>query len=182
MLYKMKNNGGFLKPDEVLDKLDIRKDMKIADFGCGSGYFTILLAKRVGKKGKVYAVDVQESALDAVIGRARLFSILNIETMRGNAEKENGSGLKDGSVDMVLLANVLFQSAIKDGIIKEAKRVLAKKGRLVVVEWNMDASLGPHAEYRIAKEEMKKKVKAGGFVLEKEFSAGSSHYGLVFSL
>ena len=134
----MGKEGGFLKPEEILDNLDIREGMKIADFGCGSGYFTILMAKRVGKGGVVYAVDVQGAALESVRGRARLFSILNIETIRANLEKEKGSTLKDRSLAMVLLANILFQSSAKDAIIKEAKRVVSKDGKIVIIEWNKD--------------------------------------------
>ena len=174
--------GGFMRPDEVLDKLDIKKGMKIADFGCGAGYFTILLAKMVGKDGTIYAVDVQQSALESVEGRARIDSILNIETMRGDLERENGSGLTNKSIDMVMLANILFQSKSKDAILKESRRVLLKNGRVVVIEWNDNAPFGPKPAYRISKEELKKIVKDAGFILEKEFNAGSSHYGLVFSL
>ena len=171
-----------MRPDEVLGKLDIKKGMKIADFGCGAGYFTILLASIVGKEGVVYAVDVQRSALESVEGRARINSLLNIEIIRGDLERENGSGLASKSVDMVMLANILFQSKSKDAILKEAKRVLGKNGTIIVIEWNDDAPFGPKPAYRISKEKLKQAVKDAGFILEKEFNAGSSHYGLVFSL
>ena len=171
-----------MKPDEVLDNLDIQKDMQIADFGCGAGYFTIPLAKRVGKQGVVYAIDVQNAALESVQGMARMHSLLNIETIRANLEKEGGSGLKDDSVDMVILANILFQSARKDAILKEAGRVLNKTGTIVLVEWQDEASFGPNAVYRVTKDQLKEIARDAGLVLAKEFNAGSSHYGLVFSL
>ena len=171
-----------MKPEEVLDNIDIEKNMKVADFGCGAGYFTIPLARRVGGNGVVYAVDVLEPALESVRGRARIFSILNIETLRGNLEKDKGSGIEAGSLDMVLLANILFQSKLKNDILKEAKRVLKKTGKIVIIEWNTDTPLGPGTGYRISKENLKDLAKEVEFVLEKEFNAGSSHYGLVFSL
>lgn len=174
--------GGFMRPDEILKNFDIKLGMKIADFGCGAGYFTIPLAKHVGKEGIVYAIDVLQTALESVEGRARMYSLLNIETIRANLEKEHGSTLDDASVEMVILSNVLFQSKLKEDILKEAKRVLKKTGKIVVIEWNDDAILGPNVAYRILKEQLKKLVKEVGFVLEKEFQAGDSHYGLVFSL
>jgi len=182
-LNRLPGMGGFIKPDDVLDKLEIREGMKIAEFGCGAGYFSIPLAKRAGKGGVVYAIDVQGTALESVRGRARLFSTLNIEIIRANLEKENGSTLKENSLDMVLLGNILFQSSAKDAIIKEAKRVLNRKnGKIVIVEWNEEAVLGPEVGYRISKDNLKKLAKDFGLVLEKEFNAGDSHYGLVFSL
>lgn len=173
---------GFMKPDEVLDNLDIQEGMKIADFGCGAGYFSIPLAKRCGKKGAVYAIDVQQSALEAVRGKANIENILNIETIRGNLEKEGGSGIDNEHIDIVMIANILFQSKLKDAILKEAKRILKKTGRIVIIEWNGDISFGPTFAYRISKEDLKELVKESGFILEKEFNSGSSHYGLVFSL
>jgi ubiquinone/menaquinone biosynthesis C-methylase UbiE len=130
----------------------------------------------------VYAVDILESALDSVRGKAKFFSLLNIETIRGNLEKDKGSGLKDACCDMVILANVLFQSPNKPAILKEAKRVLRKSGKAVIIEWKEDAPFGPQTRYRVGKEDLKSMAKEAGFVLEKEFPAGSSHYGLVFSL
>lgn len=174
--------GGFMKPDEVLGNLNVQKGMQVADFGCGAGYFTIPLATRVGRQGVVYAIDVQDTALESVRGRAKMHSLLNIETIQANLEKERGSGLKDHSVDMVVLANILFQSRQKDAILKEASRVVKKKGSIVLVEWEEDVSFGPDAAYRITKDQLKEIAREAGLVLEKEFSAGSSHYGLAFSL
>ena len=171
-----------MKPEEVLSNIDIHEGAKAADFGPGAGYFTIPLAKRVGRRGVVYAVDVQESALESVRGRASLFSIRNIETIRGNLEKEKGSGLESGSINLVLLANILFQSKSKNAILKEAKRVLKKNGKIVIIEWNDEIAMGPNPDLRISKESLKDLAKKEGLVLEKEFNAGSNHYGLVFSL
>lgn len=179
---RISGTGGFMRPDEVLLNFGIKKGMEIADFGCGAGYFTILLAKLVGKEGAVYAVDVLTGALDSVRGKAKFFSLFNIETIRGNLEKAKGSTLRDASCDMVILANVLFQSLDKPAILKEARRVLRSSGKIVLIEWKEDAPFGPETRYRIGKEALKSMVKEAGFVLEKEFPAGSSHYGLVFSL
>lgn len=171
-----------MNPAKALDKLDIKKGIKVADFGCGAGYFTIPIARKVGKGGKVHAIDILDSALESVRGRAKIGSLLNIDTHKGNLEKEGGSGLEDKSVDMVILANILFQSKLKDAILNEAKRILKDEGRIVIIEWNDDAIPGSGFLYRIPKEELKDIVKSVGFVRDMEFDAEGSHYGLVFSL
>ena len=71
---------------------------------------------------------------------------------------------------------------MKDSILNEAKRVLKKTGKIVVIEWDNSEPLGPQSDYRISKEDLKELAKNVSLVLEKEFTAGSSHYGLVFSL
>ena len=180
--HSSKPAGGFIRPAEVLDKFDLQEGMKVADFGCGSGYFTLLVARKVGKNGMVYAIDIVDSALDSVRSTAKIYSLLNIETIRGDLEREKGSTLPDKSVDVVLIANILFQAKDRRGVINEAKRVAKEKGKVVIIEWSSDSAIGPPRNSRISKEEMKELASSAGLAIEKEFDAGGSHYGLVFSV
>ena len=68
----------FLKVDEVLSNLDIKEDMLVAEFGCGSAVFTIALAKKLSK-GKVYALDIQEEKLSALKGKMSHENINNFD-------------------------------------------------------------------------------------------------------
>ena len=49
----------------------ITPGMKILDYGCAMGYFSLPLANLVGKTGRVYAVDIQQKMIDRLIKRAR---------------------------------------------------------------------------------------------------------------
>ena len=172
--------GGFLNPDKVIEEFGIKKGVKIADFGCGAGYFTIPLARTVGEKGKIYASDVLKTALESVQGRAKVEGLLNIETTLSNLEVSGGSKLKDDFLDFVLLANILFQSSKKADIIKEAKRTLKKGGKIVIVEWQENQPMGPPEDFIISKKFVKDLAKKQGFKFEKEFPAGKHHWGMIF--
>ena len=171
----------FLKPEESIEIWDVRPGDKIADFGCGSGYFSIPLGKRVGAMGKVYALDIRTEALEATRAKLKLFHLFNIEPARADLERERGSGLKSESVDKILIANILFQAENKDAVVGEAFRVLRSGGTLMAVEWNETKNTaGPALSERIPRDVAERMFQRAGFSLVKEFPAGSHHYGLIF--
>lgn len=163
---KMEN---FLKPENVLKELDLKPDMVAAEFGCGSGGFAIPLAKKL-EDGLVYALDVQKAPLSALKSKAIFEKIVNIRIIHCDLEKPRGSKLIDSCSDLVLVANILFQCQDKNAIINEAKRVLRKDGKLVIIEWLA----------KVPAQELKKMSEEAGFKLIKEFPAGKYHYCLVF--
>lgn len=172
----------FLNPQIIATQLGITKGMAVADFGCGAGYFPGEIARLVGDEGHVAAIDIQQSALESVRSRARQEHLLNIEPIWGDLEVEGGSQLKDASQDMVLIANVLHQAPDKAAIIREARRVLKPRGRVVIIDWNMDSPLGPARERRVPKSALTEMAAAAGLKPEQEFSAGQYHYGMVLVL
>ena len=175
----MKGTGGFLQPEEIIKQLNIEKDMKIADFGCGSGYFTLPLAK-LAEKGTIYAFDILPEALESVRSRAKLEGIFNIEAKHCDLETLGGSGLEDESIDMVLLGNILFQSSKKSAIIKEAERILKKRGNLIIIDWKANQSMGPPESLIISPENIKKTTIEKRLSFEKDFPVDKYHWGMVF--
>ena len=155
--------------------------MVVVDFGCGSGHYTIAAAKRVGEKGRVYAIDIQRDLLQAVKSTAELNNLKNIEIIWADLDLAQGSRLADNSVDFVIISNILFQSENRQQIAKEAFRILKDKGRVAVVEWAREnEKTGPPMKNRITKEETQNIFLEQGFKLEKEFQPGENHYGIIF--
>ena len=171
----------FLKPEETIEAWDVRPGEKIADFGCGAGYFSIPLGQRVGSSGKVYAIDIRQEALEATRAKARLLHLFDIEPTRADLETLHGSNLKDGTMDKVIISNILFQAENKDAVVSEAYRILKPGGTVLAIEWNEEGVTGgPGLEQRIAKAETEKIFQRVGFSFYKEVYAGSHHYGLIF--
>jgi ubiquinone/menaquinone biosynthesis C-methylase UbiE len=126
----------FLRPGEIVqhlrDKKYVLQGMKGADFGCGSGYFTALLAQEVGHSGKIYAIDIDEEALKSTQELIDQFGLRNVKFL--HQDLEINSGLENNSLDFVFISQVLYQSDEPQKIISEAKRVLKDKGYLIVLE------------------------------------------------
>lgn len=180
MVVSPPGTGGFLNPANIVKSLGIIKEgMKIADFGCGHGYFSVPLARRVGNYGKIYAIDVLPESLEAVNSQMKIEGIKNIEIKRGNLEKEGGSTLENENCDIVFIANLLFQTENDQNVIREAKRILKPEGKIVFIDWRQDAPMGPVGK-RINPEEAIQLFQNENFVLERKFFTDNYHYGLIF--
>lgn len=167
---------------KLLGRLGIEEKMQVADLGCGRrGYFSLQAAKLVGDLGRVYAVDVVQSALENVQSMANLFGVNNLKVIWANLEILGATKIPDQSIDLALINNVFFQTDKDDLILKEATRILKANGKLLVTEWKRTKTLfGPPLEKRVSSEEIKNNAKNCGLSLLEEFDAGPYHYALIF--
>jgi ubiquinone/menaquinone biosynthesis C-methylase UbiE len=177
----MPGGGAFINPEVIVEFFGLQPGMRVADFGSGSGHFTLLMAKKVGPSGVVTALDILESTLEVIRSKAAAAGLSNLQTVRADLEVFGSSGLPDNSQNLVLAANVLFQSNKKTEILKEAQRVLVSGGSLVLIEWKKESGgLGPTPEARISPEELKTMVQGLGLNFAQAIEAGAFHFGLMF--
>ena len=118
----------FVSPEQIIEMLDLTPSMIVADFGCGSGHYVIGAAKKVGKSGKVYAVDIQQEMLSFARSQAQMIGLNNVETIWTDLEMPDATRLKENTVDLVIISNILFQAENKNQVIKEALRILNPAG------------------------------------------------------
>ena len=170
----------FVDPATVVNKLSVAPGSTVADFGCGSGFFSFEFSRRVGTEGTVYALDVLPQALEAVTSHAKTQGISNITTKRVNLENEHGSGLGGASIDWVVLKDVLLQNNKKDVLLREVAYVLKPGGRALIMEWNPDETLvGPEKTLRISKKELQALIVHAGLSVDEELSVGGFHYAYI---
>lgn len=173
-------NLNFVDPAAVVGRLSVEPGSHVADFGCGSGYFSFEFARRAGAEGAVYALDVLPSALEAVASRAKTLGLSNVLTKRVNLENEQGSGLGTASMDWVIMKDVLLQNQKKDVMLREAARILKPGGRALIMEWNPDESLvGPEKNLRVKPETLRQLITEAGLSVESELNVGGFHYAFI---
>lgn len=179
-----KTGGGFTDPERIVQSFGLKNGDHAADFGAGHGYFTLPLARAVGREGQVWAIDIRPEALDIIESRARREHLLNVVCVRADLDLPGGSGLREKFLDFVLIADILFQAERRDVLAREAWRCLRSGGRLAMIEWDSDAAsgggLGPPQDLRVKKEDARALAVQAGFEPEQEFPAGRDHYGLLF--
>ncbi len=171
----------FADPIENLKNLNIMDGWKVADLGTGSGFYALGLSKRVGESGKVYAVDVQKDLLAKLATKAKDERIGNIEIVWADIDVVGGTKLADGSLDAVVISNVLFQSENKNNLILEALRIIKSGGETLVIDWaDSYGGLGPRPEAIFKASDAEPLFTKNGFGLVKSFDAGEHHWGLLF--
>ncbi len=122
----------YLDMQHVLSFIPLRHHMTVAHIRCGSGQFTIPLAKALWG-GKVYAVDTREEMLEAVRQRAKEARLGNIDALKFRGNK---LPLEPNSLDGALLVSAINGSGVADkaGLFKAITGTLTKNAWLAVVE------------------------------------------------
>ena len=176
----MEIQNKFIDPEKVIDQIDLREGSVVADFGCGTGYFSFPISKRIGDRGVLYSLDVLPQIIEVIESQAKVEGLKNIVTKRVNFEKAGGSKLADGLLDWVIIKDVLYQNKEKATLLAEAKRVLKKGGKALIVEWKKEgAMIGPEMDLRVEKSDVLKMASDGGWEVLKEVDAGKVHYGII---
>jgi SAM-dependent methyltransferase len=171
--------GKFFDVPQILQSMEIDRSVNdVAEFGCGYGTFTIPTASTIS--GKLYGIDIEPDLVSKVIDEGVAAGLSNIVAITRDFIKD-GTGLDDGSVDYVMLFNILHAERPLL-ILKEAHRVLRPNGKLGIIHWNYDSSTprGPPMPIRPKPEECIEWAKRSGFRFMKRVDLKPYHYGLVF--
>ena len=174
----------FSDPTSNIEQFSLQYGMRVADFGAGSGFYSLAAARAVGPHGHVYSIDVQKDILSKIKNDSIKAGLSNIEIHWGDIERLGGSKLKDSSIDAVIMSNVLFQMPDKQTPVLEAKRILhPKTGKILVVDWNdSSGGVGPQGEHLFPQDKARDLFEKAGFAFDSSISAGDHHYGLIFKM
>jgi ubiquinone/menaquinone biosynthesis C-methylase UbiE len=171
----------FSDPAKNIDQLGLQEGVSVADLGSGSGFYALAAATAVGSSGRVYAIDVQQELLTRLKNQAHNAKLHNIEVVHGDIERLNGTRLREQSVEVVIVANVLFQLDHKEGLVDEVLRILKPGGRILIVDWAESfGGMGPQAEMVFTQQAARELFEKKGFSFVTGIVAGDHHYGLIF--
>jgi ubiquinone/menaquinone biosynthesis C-methylase UbiE len=152
----------WLPPAEVLGALGLRAGDTVADVGAGTGYFALPMAKAVGPKGKVYAVDAQPEMLEWLKQKLDEAGLANVELVQAEAEQTT---LPASSCDIYFQANVWHELDDCGAAVREARRVLKAGGKAAILDWRPDVEPegGPPLAHRIEPSHAMEHLRAAGF-------------------
>lgn len=151
--HRGKSSERYLKKELILQALNIQVGQTILDAGCGNGYMSKLFSKKVGKSGKVYALDPDTEPLEVL---KKETAGTNIEAIEGDITKP--TRLKPASVDLIYVSTVVhgFSKQQMQDFLAEAKRLLRPDAELAIVEIEKkETPFGPPLHMRFSQEELK---------------------------
>jgi SAM-dependent methyltransferase len=118
---------------EVMNKAEIRKGMTVADIGAGEGYYTIRMAARVGKDGRVLAEDIFPAVRDQLAERVAREDLANVSVKLG---EPNDPKLPDASFDRVVMVHMYHEIEQPYEFLWRLRPSLKPEGLVVVVDAN----------------------------------------------
>jgi ubiquinone/menaquinone biosynthesis C-methylase UbiE len=130
-----------MKIDEVVAALKLQPGQTVADIGAGSGLLAAPLARAVGPRGRVYAVEIDAGFFPEIRKRAAAAQVENIETVLG---KFTDPALPIKSIDVALFHDVLHHVENRAAYLKTLTGYLAPAGRIIVIDY--EGGKGPHRE------------------------------------
>lgn len=119
----------------LVDSLGLKPGMVVADVGAGSGVISLMIADRIGPKGKVLAVDVQEEMLVLLQKKLDQLKIQNVEPVKGTIRSPN---LKENSVDLAIMVDVYHEFSHPYEMMLELSKAIKTGGRIVFVEYRRE--------------------------------------------
>ncbi len=151
------------QPRRVLEALRLKPGDVVADLGAGSGYFTFRLARAVGDRGRVYAVDLQPEMLAAIRSRALREHVANVEPIASTATDPK---LPANRLDLVLMVDVYHELAYPYEVMAKVRDALKSGGRIALVEFRKeDPAVMIKEVHKMSEAQILRELSAAGFTL-----------------
>lgn len=162
---------------KLISNMNIKPSDTIADIGAGSGYHVFKMAP-IAKEGLIYAVDIQEEMLTAILMHPSYSDTANIETILGGEQTTN---LPENTVDKLLMVDVYHEFSYPYEMIMSIKKALRKDGEIYLIEYRgEDVNVPMKKVHKMSEAQAVKEMKAAGFILKENISNLPWQHCMVF--
>jgi SAM-dependent methyltransferase len=159
----------------VITALRLAPGQSVADIGAGTGYFAVRLAHML-PQGRVYGVDVEPDMVKYLGERAKKENLANLTAVAGAPDDAR----IPAPVDLVLLVDVYHHIEQRAAYFRQLHAALKPGGRVAIIDFRLDAPVGPPKNARIAPDRVKSEMKNAGYVMHAEHGFLPNQYFLVF--
>lgn len=117
--------------ERVMDRLSIKPGVRVADIGAGAGYYTVRLARRLGRSATIYAQDVKEDYLKQLEARLQREGIHWVKLVLGGPRDPK---LPPNSVDVALLSHMYHEIENPYEFLYRLRLSLAPNGLVGIID------------------------------------------------
>jgi len=157
------SRDGWQKPEEIVALLDFRPGATVVDLGAGTGYFLPYLSRAVGDDGRVLGLDIAPETIDWIRDRAEQEGLHNVDA---RTVAPNDPGLERRSADRILVVNTWHHINGRVAYAKKLLPALRRGGALLIVDFTMEAPIGPPTAKRLTIDTVVAELEAAGFETE----------------
>jgi ubiquinone/menaquinone biosynthesis C-methylase UbiE len=176
-----KSSFDLIDTAKTLALLNVSLHSTFVDLACGVGNYSVEIAKIIGNKGTVYAVDLWQEGIKVLDQKIDTIGITNIQTIMADICKT--LPLEPNSVDSCLMATVVHDlpASGQKASLEEVARILKVGGVLNIIEFKkIDKGPGPPLTIRMAEQEIESLVTPFGFIRVQWSEVGEFNYLLQY--
>jgi len=161
-------------PEKILSQIGLALDMTFIDVGSSDGYFAIPAARMVGPKGKVIAFDIDDGAIMRLRQQAADEGLSQLSAEVKSAEETVAC---EDCADFVFFGIDLHDFADPAQVIRNARRMLKRKGLLIDLDWKPEPMpFGPPLKKRFSIDKARQLIESEGLNIKSVAEAGPYHY------
>jgi arsenite methyltransferase len=165
------------KPQGVVEKLSLARGARVADLGASGGYFTWHLAKAVGARGTVYAVDTKESSINMIIKEMVARGTPNVRPVRAEPHDPR----LPEPVDLVFSCDGYHDMNDRVDYFRSLISSLRPGGRVAILDFHPRGFFSGMFGHRIEKEEVRREMEAAGYQLLNDYDVVDSQHFQIFA-
>ena len=162
------------RPARVIEALELKSGVNVADIGAGTGYFSMRLAKVPGVS--VFAVDIEPKMVEYLKQRAQKEHATNVTAVLARQSSPN----LPEPVDVILVVDTYHHLPNRPTYFRELRKSLKPGGRIAIVDFRKDAPDGPPAHFRFTPQQIQDEMKQAGYELQSAHDFLPRQHFLIF--